>query len=114
MVSTISCEISHLQHVPKYDDQPPINTMNDLSLFLISKLLVLVGVVDRLSLAFVQILAFRSFDLQVRTCFGINVRHVVGELREVTRGGSGRRALLHTRYALYDRIGRSGRGLHTM
>jgi hypothetical protein len=51
------------QHEPKYDDQPPIDTMNDLPLFLIAKLLVLISVVDRLSLALLQIVAVRSFDL---------------------------------------------------
>lgn len=59
--------------------------MNDLPLFLIAELLILIGVVNHLSLALLQVLAVMPLNLQVRTRFGINVCHVFGELRNNVR-----------------------------
>jgi len=57
--------------------------MNNLPLFLIAKLLVLIGTINDLAFPFFKILvlAVMPLDLQARSRFRINVCHVVGASR---------------------------------
>jgi hypothetical protein len=65
-------------HEPKYNHQPPVDAMDNFPLFFVTELLVLIGIVENLALAFFQMLVagvIMSLELQVGTCFGIRVCH---------------------------------------